>query len=236
MGKSKPPKDILGLGRHLVRELGMTNGVDTLGRWMAHHVAELIEKAETAARPLERLRAQELVVDTILKIWERRESLPGNAYPLSTYKDAVAIINVLQPNANPFRVHFADADRSIDQLAAELFDNMSRLMMTLLLMKLGHLTKPKKVGQAAAKGLNATEQTVLRALQQWFDVIKLKPIKSKRPRSKKKLASGGKVDFEKAALALTETTSRTLTELSTSLRKSSEPEAGKKLGDARTEG
>ena len=49
---SKPPKDVLGLGQHLVRELGFDDQRDTLGRWMAHHVAELIndaKKGSTAA-------------------------------------------------------------------------------------------------------------------------------------------------------------------------------------------
>jgi hypothetical protein len=32
-----------------VRELGFEDGVDTLGRWMAHHLAELIDKAENGA-------------------------------------------------------------------------------------------------------------------------------------------------------------------------------------------
>ena len=41
-------KAVLDLGRALVDELGLDPGVDTLGRWMAHHIAELIEEAETA--------------------------------------------------------------------------------------------------------------------------------------------------------------------------------------------
>ena len=41
------PKDVLDLGRALVEELGLDPGVDTLSRWMAHYIAELIEDAET---------------------------------------------------------------------------------------------------------------------------------------------------------------------------------------------
>jgi hypothetical protein len=45
---SKPARDVLALGRHLVAELQLEQSVDTLGRWLAHHVAELIARAEAA--------------------------------------------------------------------------------------------------------------------------------------------------------------------------------------------
>src|SRR5687767_11542563 len=87
MGPSKPPKDVLGLGQHLVRELDFEDGVDTLGRWMAHYLAELIDKAENGGTAAKRLRAHKSATETILKIWEHRTSLPGKAYPLAPYKD-----------------------------------------------------------------------------------------------------------------------------------------------------
>jgi hypothetical protein len=72
MEPSKPPKDVLGLGRHLVRELGFEDGVDTLGRWMAHHLAELIDKAENGVCATERVEARKSATETILKVWEHR--------------------------------------------------------------------------------------------------------------------------------------------------------------------
>jgi hypothetical protein len=85
MALSKVPKDVLGLGRHLVRELGLEDGVDTLGRWMAHHLAELIDKTENAATAKDRQKASKAATETILKIWERRALLPETAYPLAPY-------------------------------------------------------------------------------------------------------------------------------------------------------
>ena len=40
------------LGRRIVDELGLEKGVDTLARWMAHYIAELIEKVEVGVREL----------------------------------------------------------------------------------------------------------------------------------------------------------------------------------------
>ena len=44
--KSLPLKDVLVLGHHLATELGFSESCDTLGKWMSHHLAELMDKAE----------------------------------------------------------------------------------------------------------------------------------------------------------------------------------------------
>jgi hypothetical protein len=64
------------LGQRLVKELGLDDGVDTLGRWMAHRVAELMQQAEQAETPAERESAKQECSELILRIWERREFLP----------------------------------------------------------------------------------------------------------------------------------------------------------------
>ncbi len=69
---------ILKLGRILVRQLGLVRETDTLARWMAHHVAELIHDAETAqgdSAQGARLACQ----DAIIALWAHRAGLPGRA-------------------------------------------------------------------------------------------------------------------------------------------------------------
>src|SRR5437899_158832 len=39
---SRPVKDVLELGKHLVAELELEESRDTLAKWLAHHLAELI--------------------------------------------------------------------------------------------------------------------------------------------------------------------------------------------------
>ena len=48
MGHSKPWPTVVALGERIVHELGLEESGDTLGCWMAHRVAELMERAETA--------------------------------------------------------------------------------------------------------------------------------------------------------------------------------------------
>ena len=101
MELSRPPKDVLGLGRHLVRELDFDDG-DTLGRWMAHHLAELIHEAENGANGEIRSKVRKEATETILNIWRHRASLPGKAYPLALYKDVLQVLGRLRPTENPF--------------------------------------------------------------------------------------------------------------------------------------
>jgi chorismate-pyruvate lyase len=64
------------LGKRIVQELGLDNSVDTLGRWMAHRVAELIERAEHTQAETDKEAAKNECTDLILKLWERRYNWP----------------------------------------------------------------------------------------------------------------------------------------------------------------
>ena len=89
MEESRARKDILGLGRHLVRELGLKDRGDTLGLWMAHHIAQLIKAAEKEKSPVKRKRAEKEATKTILKVWEHRESLPSYALPFFSSRSSI---------------------------------------------------------------------------------------------------------------------------------------------------
>src|ERR1044072_6368743 len=132
MAVSKAPKDVLGLGRHLVRELGLKELGDTLRLWMVHHIATLIKDAEKERSPAKRKRAEKEATETILKVWEHRESLPSYAYPLAQFDFIFRVLDRLLPDANPFR-RSQDSETEIERLAAILFDTFSRSIILLLL-------------------------------------------------------------------------------------------------------
>ena len=218
MEPSKPPKDVLALGRYLVRELGFEDGVDTLGRWMAHHLAELIDKAENGVTAAERLRAHKNATETILKIWEHRASLPGQAYPLAPYKEVLKVLDRLRPGNNPFRYfsHYAEATR--EQLATDLFDGFSRLIIALLLMELPPGEEPVKVDVAATEALSEAEQYVLTVLQQWGEFFESTSKSSGRTQKSKK-GGGTKVNLNKVAVRLIDNITTTLAKLRSELQK-----------------
>src|SRR5215216_1553351 len=152
MAVSRAPKDILGLGRHLVRELGLKDRGDTLGLWMAHHIAQLIKAAEKEKSPAKRKRAEKEATETILKVWEHRESLPSYAYPLARFDFIFRVLDRLLPDTNPFR-RSQDSETEIDRLAAVLFDNLSRFIICLLLMKPLSLFSSEKIDEAVIEAL-----------------------------------------------------------------------------------
>jgi len=126
---SKRQQEVLELGKHLVSELGLEDSNDTLGRWMAHHVAELITASKETNSKAERAVAEERVVETILKLWEHRTALPGQAYPLAQFKEILELFSKLTPDANPWH---CQAQGQRQQLALNIYNELIHLTNLLL--------------------------------------------------------------------------------------------------------
>jgi len=201
-----------------VRELGLHDGVDTLGRWMAHHLAELIDTAENGTTSEERISAQARATETILKIWERRTSLPGRAYPLAPYQDILQVLNRLRPDDNPFNYFGHDPQARREQLAAELFDSLTRLVIALLLMRMPPHVEGEETEAAAVEALNETEQHVLRSLQQWSEFFLSTNKRASRTRKSKKLSENPQIVLDEVAVQLIDNIATTLAELRSELQ------------------
>ena len=98
--KSLPLKDVLVLGHHLATELGFSESCDTLGKWMSHHLAEMIDRVEREENPEKKEKYQQQTVELILKIWDHRSSLNETAYPLTRFKSIIDSLSILSPEAN----------------------------------------------------------------------------------------------------------------------------------------
>jgi len=87
---------IIKLGEKLVEEL-TSDRVDTLGRWMAHYIAERIAEAESAPvsdkKELEAACAEE-----ILKIWAHRQQLPRGFRPFNDFEPVLRTLETLDLN------------------------------------------------------------------------------------------------------------------------------------------
>lgn len=213
MEPSKPPKDVLGLGQYLVHELGFESEVDTLGRWMAHYLAELIDEAENGSTTTKRIRARKEATTTILNIWDHRLSLPGKAYPLSPYKDVLKVIDRLQPDSNPFRYSLQYAENKKEQLAAELFDGLSRLIISLLLMEIPSDNISGEVNSASIDALTDAERQLFITLQEWGDLFKTTADSTKRKRKTRKGRGNTKANLGEVAIQLVDSVMTNLSEL-----------------------
>lgn len=103
---------ILELGRKLTKELGLDQSVDTLGRWMAHYIAELIENAENASSD-ERPMKMQVCCDAILNFWKHRNMLPNGKRPFEELEPLLRTLESLDPEDDTpryFRLVRAAAD------------------------------------------------------------------------------------------------------------------------------
>jgi len=80
------------LGNKLVAELKMADSSDTLNRWMAHYIAELMSKAEKATGETKTALEKECF-ETILKLWANRDATPEGIRPLAGLTDAMVLLD-----------------------------------------------------------------------------------------------------------------------------------------------
>lgn len=98
MEKLQPSEDeIIKLGKKLVSELALADGVDTLSKWMAHYLAELLHGVENAQSDTEKASKQKECCEVILRIWEKRESIPHINTPIRDLQPLLGVLQALEP-------------------------------------------------------------------------------------------------------------------------------------------
>ncbi len=106
------------MGRKIVDELGLADSTDTIGRWLAHYLAEQMERA-AAATGEEGEAARQTCMDIILRLWAQRHQ-----WPLSSPLNAVAekleeLVNpkprYFNPNQSP-REPWLEMQESLEEL------------------------------------------------------------------------------------------------------------------------
>lgn len=90
----------LALGEKLVAELKLIESTDTLSRWMAHYVSELMVRAEHAPLP-ERDEAQQSCARAILDLWAQARSFPAKRTAFESIDRVIECIDSLHPDGGP---------------------------------------------------------------------------------------------------------------------------------------
>jgi len=159
----------LELGRYLVQELRIEARGDTLGHWMAHHLAHIIDAAENERTTIPKAQARKEAIEIILKIWAHRSQLPGNANPLAPYNEILNVLSSMRPNANVWAVHRLGRKQ---KLISELHRILPRLIMGLLTLQLLEKTRNKKGrSKVATKRLSAEEKSLLKEFDGWVTFL-----------------------------------------------------------------
>jgi len=92
---------------------------------MAHHLAELLDRSRTL-KGAKQKQAEKATTDLILRLWSRREILPGGAYPLKALGKPLSVLGLLNEESSPFisSMHL----RSEEALLADAFDGLRKLV------------------------------------------------------------------------------------------------------------
>src|SRR5574341_407428 len=126
---SSTQKGVLDLGRALVKQLDLDPGVDTLSRWMAHYIAELIEAAE-AVKSEDRPAKLKQCADAIVSLWEHRHQLPDGRRPFEDFEPILRALESLDPaNTTPryFRSQRVVVDKTKQPEAKKWLDAIEGL-------------------------------------------------------------------------------------------------------------
>jgi hypothetical protein len=156
----------LELGKVLVGELKLEDSRDTLAKWMAHHVAELIVTAERETDSAKKKDAADQAVDTILRIWSKRDHLPGNANPFAPYRSILQILSALTSEQNAWAGH------NPDHPITNLHRRFPRLIQVLLALELPRSGKGSRAAREIVhQFLEADESRLLNMFQVRFRIL-----------------------------------------------------------------
>ncbi len=89
------------MGDRIVHELALDETTDTLGRWMAHRVAGLIDRANKASTAKARSKAAAEAADLVLRLWAHRSNWPKGWPPQSAAKVLAALDSQPYPAEGP---------------------------------------------------------------------------------------------------------------------------------------
>lgn len=108
---------------------------DTLARWMANRIAELIAESRQANAGAQKADIDNAIEKLILDLWLHRASLPGNVDPNKRLSKALDILDNLEAKRS-FFAQRPYQDTQLEHVAGVLYQLIDNLVMQLTLLKL----------------------------------------------------------------------------------------------------
>jgi len=131
---------IINLGKHISEELGQGKYPDTLSRWMAHYIAQLITQAENSSCKKKKTLEKECF-DAILKLWEYKSFFPSGKKPFECFEVIFNTLEKLSPeNRNMFFYENQQESETDDDLvkksmnAIKIIDKVARVWIENILI------------------------------------------------------------------------------------------------------
>lgn len=177
MEPAEQSEAIMALGKKLVTEQGFEGSVDTLGRWMAHHIAELIQEAESANDD-DRPTKMAIVREAILALWSHRHVLPNGQSPFAGMEPIFNALESLHPDTPHFRYFSAaSAPDASDEESAEV---QTYLEMAKTVDRASKVIVSFCIAEAAQRALDSSKEWVQLAIEaeadEGFDITLIRII------------------------------------------------------------
>lgn len=153
----------MALGRQIVSELGLEPGVDTLSKWMAHYIAELITDAESQTDPEAKREKETQAAGSISKLWQHRSKYDNRINPLHDLKPILQVLQTLDPNRNVLITNFGGPD---GKAFAQVYDALRRLVILMIIKKSGNTPKARTSTSAHQ---DADEKEITASINAWLD-------------------------------------------------------------------
>lgn len=153
----------MALGRQIVSELGLEPGVDTLSKWMAHHIAELISDAESQTDPEVKRKKETQAAESISKLWQHRSKYDNRINPLHDLKPILQVLQTLDPNRNVWITNFGGPD---GKAFAQVYDVLRRLVILMIIKKSGNTAKART---STSVHQDADEKEITASINAWLD-------------------------------------------------------------------
>ena len=153
----------MALGQVIVRQLELEDGGTVLERWLAHHLAGVIAKAEYDTGSA-KAASEAQAVELILKLWTHRRALPEPVDPLGGYRKAVEVLGRLMPEADPW-AHYRQPNTR-DGLLHEMFQLLSRIVLAGVVLT--QVSRARPVTAEESKGLEEEETYLQSVFEQWM--------------------------------------------------------------------
>lgn len=123
-------------------------------------------QSEKTASDSERPHVQARLVDVILKIWEHRHSLPGNAHPLKKLDGILRVMRLLETGAGPYHRHTGEVDLALIQA----FDALKSIVIHGAVLSLSGTTDQLDA-EGANQHLDEQEREILEIAYEWLSVV-----------------------------------------------------------------
>jgi hypothetical protein len=154
---------LLALGGRLVEQFKLREDEDTLGQWIAHHIAEKLTACKTAAGTAKASLEIELV-DTILKFWKHRAFFPRGTRPFEGYDAVLRALESFDPTPDNGRYFWYDGANELAKSAkppsqawidaAKAFDRGARTIVSFCFRQAARASEqPDEVWLSAGKVL-----------------------------------------------------------------------------------